>query len=153
MRIFLLGEFSAVCQGSQRRVDGHFSENLGLKGSGNLVDMALAEDGDLLAAIRTDKVAVVLHDAEYRNLHGFCHVEGLGHDHAYQILGGRNDNDAFHRKGLEDRQWYITGSWRHIHEQEVQFAPDHIAPELFYHVGDDRSSPDHRVLLVGNEKI
>ena len=56
-------------------------------------------------------------------------------------------------KRLEYRQRHITGSWRHINKQEVQFAPDHIAPELFYHIGNDRTSPDHRILFVWNQKV
>ena len=115
--------------------------------------MALTENRNLLSAVRTDKITVVLHDAKYRDLHGFCHVEGFGHDHTYQILRRRNDHDSFYRKRLEYRQRHITSSWRHINKQEVQFAPDHIAPELFYHIGNDRTSPDHRILFVGNQKV
>ena len=48
------------------------------------------------------------------------------------------------RQGLEHRQRHVAGSGRHIHEQIVHLAPDHVGPELLDGAGDDRAAPDDR---------
>ena len=37
--------------------------------------------------------------------------------------------------------------------RKVQFAPDYIRPELFYHVGNHRPSPDHRLLRIRHQQV
>ena len=95
-----------------------------------LVDVALAEYGDLTSAVRTYQITVVLDDSEYRDIHLSCHIVGFLYDHAYQILRGSYDHDAFYRKGLEYGKRYITGSRRHVYEEIIQFSPCNICPEL-----------------------
>ena len=115
--------------------------------------MALTKDLDLFSAVRTFHVAVVLHDSKDRNLHHISHVIGLLDDHADQILRRSNDHDTLNRQGLEYCQRNISGSWRHIYKEIIQFTPDHITPELFYHICKDRTSPNHRCLLIRKKKV
>ena len=48
----------------------------------------------LLAAVGAFEAAHVLNDAEHRNVHKLCYVNGLGHDHGHQLLRRGDDNDA-----------------------------------------------------------
>ena len=121
--------------------------------SGHGVDVALAEDGVLLAAVRALEVAVVLHQAQHGNVHHLGHLDGLGDDHAHQILGRGDHDDPVHREGLEHSQGHVTGSGRHIHEEIVQLAPDDIGPELLDSAGNDRAAPDDGVGLILGEEV
>ena len=115
--------------------------------------MALAEDGVLLAAVGAAEVAVVLHQAQNGDVHHLGHLDGLGDNHAHQILGGGDHHDAVHRQGLEHRQGHVAGSGGHIHKQVVHVAPDDIGPELLHRPGDHRAAPHHRVGLVLGEQV
>ena len=123
---------TAIAQGGNLRVKRELIEHLEVVLCRDLVDVAFAENGQLFAAVRTYEVAVVLYDTEHRNAHHLCHLVGFHDDHAHQILRGRYDHYAVYRKRLENGQWNITGSWRHIDEEIVQVAPDDVGPELFY---------------------
>ena len=62
--------------------------------------------------------------AQNGDVHHLGHLDGLGDNHAHQILGGGDHHDAVHRQGLEHRQGHIAGSGGHIHKQVVHVAPD-----------------------------
>ena len=115
--------------------------------------MAVAEHIDVLAAVGADDIAHVLDDAQHRHLHHLGHVHGLGHDHAHQLLRACHDDDAVHGQALEDGQGDVTGSRRHVHEQEIDVFPDHIGPELLDRTGDDGAAPDDGVFLVLHQQV
>ena len=115
--------------------------------------MAVAEDVDVLAAVRADDIAHVLDDAEHGHLHHLGHIHGLGHDHADQFLRACHDHDAVYGQTLEDGQGHIAGSRRHVHKQEIDVLPDHIGPELLHRTGDDRAAPDDGVLFVLHQQV
>ena len=117
------------------------------------LDVALAEDGVLLAAVGAAEVAVVLHQAQNGDVHHLGHLDGLGDNHAHQILGGGDDDDAVHREGLEHRQGHVAGSGGHIPKEIAHLAPDDVGPELLDRAGDDRAAPDDRVGLVLGEEV
>ena len=67
----------------------------------NLIDMALTEYRNLLAAVRALQVTHVLYQAKNRNIHLLCHLHSLCHDHGNQLLRRGYDDDAIHRKRLK----------------------------------------------------
>ena len=115
--------------------------------------MTLAKQLDLFSAVWTFQVAEILHQTEHRHMHHLRHVVRLFHDHLHEFLRGRHNHDSVYRKRLEHRKRYIAGSRRHIHEQIVHVSPDCLVPELFYHAGNHRSSPDDRCLLVIQQQV
>jgi len=119
----------------------------------HLVHMAVAEHVDVLAAVRADDVAHVLHDAQHGHLHHLGHVHGLGHDHAHQLLGACHHHDAVHGQALEHGQGHVTGARGHVHEQEIHVLPDHVGPELLDRPGNDRAAPHHGVLFVFHQQV
>ena len=141
-----------VGESGQGRIDGHLRQHgqvMALRGLGGL---ALAEEVDLLPAVRAGDIAHVLHQAHDGDLHHLRHLDGLLHHHAHQLLGGGHDDDAVQGNGLEHAEGHVAGSRRHIHEQIVA-VPQHVGPELLDHAGDDRAPPDDRVRLVGQQQV
>ena len=97
---------------------------------GGFLSAARAEGLNLLAAVRAFDVGHVLDEPEHCYLHHLRHPHGFAHDHLDEVLGGGDDDDALNREGLEDGQRDVTGSRRHIHEQEVNITPVALSPEL-----------------------
>ena len=120
---------------------------------GNGLNVALAEDGVLLAAVRAGVVGHVLDDAEHGHVHHVGHVDGLVDDHADELLRGRDDDHARHGQGLEHRQRHIARSGRHVDEHIVHVVPLHVGPELGHGAGDDRAAPDDGVGLVRKQEV
>src|SRR5690606_582360 len=102
-----------------------------------LAHFAVPEYVMLFATVGTGEIGHVLHQPDYWNVHLLGHLDGFGHDHSYQLLGGGHYENAIHRYGLEHGQGYITGPWRHIDEHVIDVRPEHIGPKLF-----DRSRQD-----------
>ena len=115
--------------------------------------MALAEDADLLAAVRAAEVGIVLHEAQHGNVHHVRHFHGFRNDHGHQILRGSDDDDTIHRQALEHRQGYVAGSGGHVNEQIVNVLPDNVRPELLHRARDDWAAPYHRVGGVVQQQI
>ena len=115
--------------------------------------MALAEDGDLLAAVRALDVAHVLHQTDDGDVQHIHHLDGFFHDHAHQLLRRGNQHRSVHRDGLAHGQHHVAGSRRHIDEQHVLIAPDHVRPELGHSAGDDRAAPGYGVAVVGQKQV
>ena len=107
----------------------------------------------MFSAVRAYQIAVVFHNTQHIDFHHLCHLISFTYNHLYQILRGRYDHDTFYRQRLEYCQRYITGSRRHIYEQIVQISPDHIGPELFYHICQNRSSPDDRFVFSRKQQV
>ena len=113
----------------------------------------MAKDLDLLAAVRALHVAHVLDHAQNRHVHLLGHVDGLGDDHAHQVLRAGNDNDAVHGQRLEHGERHIAGARRHIDQQVVERTPAGLAPELADGAGDHGAAPQNRVGLVGKQQV
>ena len=113
----------------------------------------MAEDLMHGAAVRAAEAGEVLHHPEHGNVHHLRHTDGLFHDHGDELLRRGHDDDAVDRKRLKYRQRHIAGARRHIHEQEIHVAPDHIRPELLDNVCDHRPAPHDRVVAVLKQKI
>ena len=120
---------------------------------GNGLDVALAEDGMLLAAIRAGVVGHILNDAEHGHVHHVGHVDGLVDDHADKLLRRRDDDHARHRQGLEHRQRHVARSGRHVDEHIVHILPLDVGPELGHGARDDRAAPDDGVGLVREQEV
>ncbi|CAN4012882.1 signal peptidase I, partial [Dysosmobacter welbionis] len=145
-------DVSGVGKGGQGRVDGHLRQHGQMVALRSFGSFALAEEMDLLPAVRAGDIAHVLHQAHDGDLHHLCHLHGFLHHHAHQLLGRGHDHDAVQGNGLEHTEGHIAGSRRHIHEQVVA-VPQHVSPELLDHAGDDRAPPDDRVRLVGQQQV
>ena len=115
--------------------------------------MTFAEDLILFPGIRAGEMRVVLHHAQDLDVHHIRHLHGFGYHHGYQFLRTGHDDDAIHGDGLKDRQGHISCARRHIDEKKVIFSPDHIREELLYRIGQNRSSPDHRVRFIFKQQI
>ena len=113
---------------------------------------ALAEEGDLPAAVGTEQVAHVLHHAHNGHIHHLRHLHRLLHHHTHQILGGGHDDDSVQGEGLKHAQGHVPGARRHVHE-EVVHVPDHVRPELGNHAADHRAPPEDRVRLVVQQEV
>ena len=105
------------------------------------------------AAVRADRIAHVLHNAENGHVHHFGHLDGLSHDHAHQLLRAGHDDDAVHRQGLKNGQRHIAGSRRHVHKHEVHILPQDLLPELLDSPGNDRATPYHGGLLILQQQV
>ena len=129
--------------GIARRRDGGVDGQLGRVGDavlgGNGLDVALAEDGMLLAAVRAGVVGHVLNDAEHGHVHHVGHVDSLVDDHADKLLRRRDDDHARHGQGLEHRQRHVARSGRHIDEHIVHILPLDVGPEQVI-LGEPRSA-------------
>ena len=115
--------------------------------------MALAKDFDLLAAVRTAQIAVILHDTKYGNPHHVSHFHSLAHNHGNQVLGGGDNDNAIHRNALEHGQGDITGSGRHIHKQIIHILPDDLGPELLHSTGNNGTAPHNGVSRIIQQQI
>ena len=115
--------------------------------------MTLAEDIDLLAAVRADEVGHVLHETDDRHAHLIRHVHGLRHDHGHEVLRRGDDDDTVDRKGLENGQRNIAGSWWHVDEHVVDVLPLNLRPELLHGLRDEGTTPDDRVGLVLEQEV
>ena len=121
-------------------------------GIGGGLGPALAEEGDLPAAVGTEEVAHILHQTNDGDVHHFRHLDRLFYHHADQLLGRGHDDDAVQGDGLEDVQGYVAGAGRHIHK-EIVYVPDDVRPELGDHAADHRAPPDHGVGLVIQQEV
>ena len=143
--------------GIARRRDGGVDGQLGRVGDavlgGNGLNVALAEDGMLLAAVRAGVVGHVLNDAEHGHVHHVGHVDGLVDDHADKLLRRRDDDHARHGQGLEHRQRHVARSGRHVDEHIVHILPLDVGPELGHGARDDRAAPDDGVGLVREQEV
>ena len=115
--------------------------------------MALAEEGVARPAVRALVIAHVLHDPQHRDAHQLGHVHGLLHDHAHQLLGAGDDDNAPDGQALVDGQGHVAGAGGHVDEQFIQHAPADLVPELAHHPGDDRPAPQHRSAGVLQQQI
>ena len=75
-------------------VDGQTGQDGQVELDSNLVQVGLAEDVDLLAAVGALQIAVVLHEAQHRNMHHIGHLHSLGNDHRHQVLGAGDDHNT-----------------------------------------------------------
>ena len=108
---------------------------------------------DGLAAVRALDIAHVFDHAQHADLQLAAHVDRFGDDHGHHRLRRGDHDDAIHRDGLQHGQRHITGSRRHVDEQHIQFAPDDVGIKLLDRVGDDRSSPDHRLVFIFHQEV
>lgn len=141
--------FDAALVGELREggVEGHTGQELQMVGVGGGLGLALAEEGDLFAAVGAEEVAHVFDDAYDGDGHHFGHLDGLFDDHADKLLGGGDDDDAVKRERLEDAQGDVAGAGGHI-DEEIVYVPDDVGPELGHDAADDRAAPDDGVGFV-----
>lgn len=144
---------AAVAQRSDLRVERDAPEHLEAVLRRHLIDVALAEHLDRLAAVRALDVAVILDQAEHRHVHHLRHFDRLRDDHGDELLRRGDDDDAVERDGLEHRQRRVAGSGRQVDEHAVHLVPDHVAPELLDDAGDHRAAPDDRRGLVFEQEV
>ncbi len=115
--------------------------------------MTFSKEFMALAAIGTKEITEIFNHTKDRDVHHLRHPNGLCNDHTDQILGRGDHNNSVYGKRLEYRQRNITGSWRHIHEQIIQFTPADIRPELLDHAGNYRATPQNRICFVFRQEI
>ena len=115
--------------------------------------MTLAEDIDLLTAVRADEVGHVLDETDDRHTHLIRHVYSLRHDHGNKVLRRGDDDDTVDREGLENSQRNIAGSWWHVDEHVVDVLPLNLRPELLDGLCDEGTTPDDRVGLVLEQEV
>ena len=136
----------------QGGVNGHTGQERQVVGIGGGLGPALAEEGDLPAAVGTEEVAHILHQTNDGDVHHLRHLDRFFDHHAYQLLRRGHDDDAVQRDGLEDVQGYVAGAGRHIHK-EIVYVPDDVGPELGDYAADHRAAPDHGIGLVIQQEI
>ena len=115
--------------------------------------MALAKDVDFPAAVGTFHIAHVLHQAQHGDVHHLGHLHRLGDDHAHQLLGGGDNEDAVQGQGLEHGQRRVAGAGRHIHKHVIHVAPDDVGPKLLDGPGDDGPAPHHGGGLLLQQQV
>ena len=105
------------------------------------------------AAVRAFEIAEIFHDGQHGNVHHLCHVAGFFHNHAYQFLGGCDDNDAVYRHGLENGEGNVSGSRGHVNQQKIHVAVNHIGPELLDSSGNNGAPPYHGVGFILQQQV
>ena len=134
-------------------LDGELGHDGNVVLEGDLLDVAVAEDGVLLAAVGALVVAHVLHKTQNRDVHHARHVDGLGDDHAHELLGAGDHDDAGDRQALEDRERHVARSGRHVDEHILNLFPLDVRPELGDGARDDGAAPDDGVGLVREQQV
>ena len=78
-----------------------------------------------MIAVRTHEVAHVLNHAHQVNLHLAEHFDGFARILQGNIGWRRNYDRAGQRNGLNQRQRHVSGARRQVHDQVVEFSPNH----------------------------
>src|SRR5215217_7253270 len=130
------------------RLDGDASQDLLLQLPGHPISAVAAEDPHLLAAVRADGVAHVLHDAHELEVRLNGHLSGLDrHPRGVGLRGGHDEG-----LGLGDHlrhgERHVARSGRHVHDDEVGLVPVHVAHQLRQGLVDDGRPPDDGLPLV-----
>ena len=102
------------------------------------------EDVGALAAVRAREVRHVLDDPQHRDPHLLEHLrapERVPHRH---FLRRGHDDRAAHLDRLDQGELRVAGARRHVHQEEVELAPFHVAQELLNDLHDDGAAPDGR---------
>ena len=106
---------------------------------------ALAEQFNLLVYLRYVQVAHILDDAENGFAHLSGHVDRLSNNHGCQVLWCEDNDYPEYRQSLHYGERCIRSTWRQVNDEVIQFAPEHLFPELGNCPRDKRSAPDYRV--------
>lgn len=48
---------------------------------------------------------------------------------------------------------HVTGSGRHVDEQDIQLTPGHVGPELSDGAGEHRAAPNHRLIGIFQQQV
>jgi hypothetical protein len=80
-----------------------------------------AKDVDPGPAMRADRVAHVLHQADQGDPQMLGHAGCLAHHHTGEILRRGYQNNASQRQGLGHRQGGVRRSGRQVDDQEIEF--------------------------------
>jgi hypothetical protein len=112
---------------------------------------AMAEDFGPLAAMGAEEIAHILDDAEHGHLDLAEHVETLAGIEQGDVLRGRDDDRAGQRNPLGEAELGVARAGRHIDDEDVEFAPLHVAQHLLDRADHHRAAPDHWRVL-GHEK-
>ena len=78
-------------------------------------------------------------------VHHVYHLDALAHDHVGQILRRSYHIHAVYRQILQNGELCVAGSWRQIHHQIIQLAPDYLFPKLLDDAGNDRTVKQKRL--------
>ena len=109
---------------------------------------AVAENVRAGAALRTEEIAHVLHNAEHRHVHALEHGNAAPRINERQVLRRRDNHRALERHLLCHGELRIPGARRHVHNHDVELAPFHLTQHLGECRNDHRAAPDHRRLFV-----
>lgn len=139
---------AGIACGGKGGIDGKTAQDIEAVLRGDLIELALAKDLDLLAAIGTLDIAHVLDDTQHGHVHLLGHVDSLGDDHRHQVLWARDDHDAVDRQRLKDGEGHVTRARGHVDQQVVERTPGGLAPKLADGAGDNGSAPKYGVGLV-----
>ena len=74
-------------------------------------------------------------------------------DHADELLGRGDDDDAVDGQRLEHGQGHVTGTGRHIDEQKVNIFPDDISPKLFDRAAQNWAAPQNRIGRIFQQEV
>ena len=90
----------------------------------------------------------VLDKSEDRLVHAFVteHIHTFLHIGQSHVLRSADDHGSFQRDVVHEADVYVTGSRRHVDQQEVQLAPPHLQNHLLQGVAGHRAAPDQCLL-------
>ena len=101
-----------------------------------------------LIALVTDKIAHIFNDTEDRYFDLAEHGQTFPGIGQRQILRGGDNHGPGQRGLLRNRQLNVTGSGRHIDDQNVQITPGHFPQHLGERTHHHRATPDHGRVLI-----
>ena len=100
----------------------------------------------LSLAMRATEEAHILDDPENVHIDLAKHFDGLANIGERDHRRRRDQHRPGNRHHLNQRKLHVAGARRKIHDQVIQFAPNHAAQKLLHHAVKHRPAPDHRLV-------
>src|SRR5262249_28527006 len=112
---------------------------------------AMAENIRARAALRAEEIAHILYNPKHRNIDAVEHGNSAPRIDQREILRCRDDHRTLERYLLRHGELRVAGAGRHIHDENVERAPFHLAQHLRQRRDHHGPAPDHRRFLVDEE--
>ena len=104
-----------------------------------------------MAAVGAAEEAHVLDQTQHGHLGLFEHCHAAASVDQRDVLRGGDDHRAGQRHPLRHGQLRIAGAGRHVDDQHIQLAPDHLAEHLLQRAHHHWAAPDHRGVFFHQE--
>ncbi len=139
--------FPAIQIFTQRDVQRHLSQQLGVVLRRQFFCTAGAEDRLVMTTVAADVHAHVLDDTEHRHLDFLKHHDAFFGVDQRDILRRGDNNRPGDGDVLRQRQLDITSTRRHIQHQIIQIRPQCLLQHLHQRFAGHWTTPDHRIVI------